>query len=654
MMDTIQFLSIEGKDYRQYSGEFDLNLEVSDGRHINVIEGQNGAGKSNLLNAITLCFYDDETHINDSDLEADPLVNLQRLDELEPGETATGYVRVNLGYEKTDFIFTRKFTTAKQPDGSYSGSTGDLQLKQRIGEDMHEMDNANAQLNQILPTGVHEYFLFDGEQLDEFFEDGYAERVKEGILDVSHIELLNESLSHLETVQSRLEKQSSEFEGNVSEAEAEYRTEKDALQNLRSKRDTAQEELEEARERRDELDKDLRESSQEDVREKQLERERLRERLDETQDDLEEAKQEAGSALTTAGITVYNVDALRFSLNRLEELEQQGELPPKIQDWFIDRLLERGTCICGEDLNNETRQENLQHLQKEVADIEDGNIEGKIRIPDLLNEVDSHVHDLIDERGRVEELREKRDEIQGKIDDISAFLQQKDTIDAEDAAALERQREEINERIEELSHRIGRLDGDIDDQQEVVDEKKAEWEAEMEKEDQHQILLRRVQFVEEAREEVEQIRANILNQVRSETEARLEEYFNELIWKDESYEIDLTEDYAVEVQGPTAQKKLASLSAGERQVLALAFMSALSRISGFSAPIVIDTPLGRISSKPRKRIATQLPGYLEGRQVTLMMTDEEYTDDVAALLDSHIANEYELQYNDETTEVIPR
>lgn len=653
-MDTIQFLSVEGKDYRQYRGQFELDLKVTDERHINVIEGQNGSGKSNLLNAITLCFYDDETHIDDSNLEADPLVNLQRLNELEPGETASGYVKVKFGDEKPDYIFERKFTTAKQPDGSYSGSTGELELKQRIGEDMHKMPNANAQLNQILPTGVHEYFLFDGEQLDEFFEDGYAERVKEGILDVSHIELLNESHSHLETVQSRLEKQSAEFEGNVSEAEAEYRAEKDVLQDLQSERETAQEELEEARKRRDELDTDLRQSSQEDVREKQLERERLRERLNETQEDLREAKQDTGNALTTAGATVYNVDALRFSLNRLEELEQQGELPPKIQEWFIDRLLERGTCICGEGLDNESRKQNLQHLQKEVADIEDGNIEGKIRIPDLLNEVNSDVDELLNERGRVEELREKRDEIQEKIDDISAFLQQKDTIDAEDAAALEQQREEVNGRIEELSHRTGKLEGEIEDQQEIVDEKKAEWEAEMEKEDQHQTLLRRVQFVEEAREEVEQIRTNILNQVRNETEARLEEYFNELIWKDEPYKIHLTEDYEVNVQGPTAQKKLASLSAGERQVLALAFMSALSRISGFSAPIVIDTPLGRISSKPRKRIAAQLPGYLEGRQVTLMMTDEEYTDDVAALLNSHIANEYELQYNDETTEVIPR
>jgi len=653
-MDTIQFLTIEGKDYRQYSGKFELDLKVTNENHINVIEGQNGAGKSNLLNAITLCFYDEETHIDDSSLEADPLVNLQRLEELEPGETATGHISITLGKEQPEYIFTRKFTTAKQSDGSYSGTTGDLRLKQRIGEDMHDMDNPNTQLNQILPTGVHEYFLFDGEQLDEFFEEGYAQRVKEGILDVSHIELLNESLRHLDEVQSRLESQSSKFDGDVAEAEAEHSTEKEVLERLNSDLTTAENNLKDARDRRDELDEDLRGSSQEDVREKQLERERLKERQKDIEDDLEEAKHEAGSTLTNAGVIAYNIDALQYTLEQLEELEQKGELPPKIQDWFIDRLLERGTCICGENLDQESRKQKLQHLQSEVADIEEGNIDGKIRIPDLLNEVDSRVEEVVDQRDLVEDLRDRRRSLQEEIDDISAYLQQKGTIDAEDAAALESQREDVNGRIEELNNKIGKLERDIEQQKSVVEEKKKEWKKELEKDKKHEVLLRRVEFVDEAKQEVEQIRGNILDRVRRETEERLQEYFNELVWKDEQYDLHLTNDYQVEVEGPTSAKKLASLSAGERQILALAFMSALSRISGFSAPIVIDTPLGRISSKPRKRIAQKLPSYLEGRQITLMMTDEEYTDDVAALLDSHVAKKYQLQYYNETTEVIQK
>jgi len=82
-------------------------------------------------------------------------------------------------------------------------------------------------------------------------------------------------------------------------------------------------------------------------------------------------------------------------------------------------------------------------------------------------------------------------------------------------------------------------------------------------------------------------------------------------------------------------------------------MSALGRISGFEAPMVIDTPLGRISSEPKRRIAENLPEYLSDRQITFLMTDEEYTDEVRSALYPSLANEYKLHYDNETTEVIP-
>jgi DNA sulfur modification protein DndD len=151
---------------------------------------------------------------------------------------------------------------------------------------------------------------------------------------------------------------------------------------------------------------------------------------------------------------------------------------------------------------------------------------------------------------------------------------------------------------------------------------------------------------------MENIKETILSQIRTETEENLNKYFNDLIWKDDKYTISLDEDYSVEVQGPDSpDNRIGSLSAGEKQVLALSFMAALSDISGFTAPIVIDTPLGRISGNPKKLIAQNLPDYLEDTQMTFLMTDEEYTDEVQGLMKHRIANEYQLHYADGTTEV---
>jgi len=102
---------------------------------------------------------------------------------------------------------------------------------------------------------------------------------------------------------------------------------------------------------------------------------------------------------------------------------------------------------------------------------------------------------------------------------------------------------------------------------------------------------------------------------------------------------------------------IGTLSAGERQVLALSFMAALNSVSGFDVPIIIDTPLGRISKEPKKSIARNLPKYLKGEQVTLLVTEEEYTPEVRASLSGRVGKSYVIEFketgNGNLAEVIP-
>jgi DNA sulfur modification protein DndD len=202
-----------------------------------------------------------------------------------------------------------------------------------------------------------------------------------------------------------------------------------------------------------------------------------------------------------------------------------------------------------------------------------------------------------------------------------------------------------------MQEQKGQLRSRIQSQQDIVEERREEWEDEMDKEEKRKILLRKIEFVRKAKERLKDIKKEILEQVREQTQDYLEEYFNTLIWKDEHYDIELTEEYQVNVTSPSGDKGLGSLSAGEQQILALSFMAAMSQISGFSAPVIIDTPLGRISSEPKHRIARNIPEYLKDKQVTFLMTDEEYTQEVSAFLGDSVANEYKLDYAQEKTEV---
>lgn len=91
---------------------------------------------------------------------------------------------------------------------------------------------------------------------------------------------------------------------------------------------------------------------------------------------------------------------------------------------------------------------------------------------------------------------------------------------------------------------------------------------------------------------------------------------------------------------------LASLSAGERQLFAVALLWALAKTSERALPLVIDTPLGRLDRMHRERIISQ---YLAGasEQVVLLCTDTELTSEVAAQLQPFVSRHLSLGVNEE-------
>ena len=91
------------------------------------------------------------------------------------------------------------------------------------------------------------------------------------------------------------------------------------------------------------------------------------------------------------------------------------------------------------------------------------------------------------------------------------------------------------------------------------------------------------------------------------------------------------------------------LSAGEKQLLAIAFLWALARVSGHNLPVAIDTPLGRLDSSHRSNLIERyFPSA--SHQVILLSTDTEIAEKEVKTLRKNeaIAREYVLKYSQET------
>ncbi|HIK03924.1 MAG TPA: DNA sulfur modification protein DndD [Trichormus sp. M33_DOE_039] len=91
------------------------------------------------------------------------------------------------------------------------------------------------------------------------------------------------------------------------------------------------------------------------------------------------------------------------------------------------------------------------------------------------------------------------------------------------------------------------------------------------------------------------------------------------------------------------------LSAGEKQLLAIAFLWGLAKVSGLRLPVAIDTPLGRLDSSHRNNLVEKyFPAA--SHQVILLSTDTEIGKQEVETLRKNeaIAREYLLKYDSST------
>ena len=118
---------------------------------------------------------------------------------------------------------------------------------------------------------------------------------------------------------------------------------------------------------------------------------------------------------------------------------------------------------------------------------------------------------------------------------------------------------------------------------------------------------------------------------------RKDDFVHEIRVDPESFEITLFDR-----NGHAMSKE--RLSAGEKQVFAVALLWALGRTSGRPLPVIIDTPLARLDSDHRRLLVER---YLPcaSHQVLVLSTDTEVDEAAFVSLEPAVSHAYHLRYD---------
>lgn len=637
---------LEIENYRQFRGKNKIDFSLDNEKNFTVIQGVNGAGKTNILNAITWCLYGTEAHLLKY-RDKMGKINEAALAEMNDGDTLNTCVKITLGTEAPIFIFEREIEAQKH-NGTITSSEKIPKAWRLISGDWDPLKSPESAIQSLLPERIHQFFFFDGERLDDFFQTESAEDVKRAILDVSQIQLLETGVDHTNYVMNQITKKEKGTSPKIEELTTKIEAISKGKENTEKKLKEARIDLHDVQLEINKLQEKLRNSSQEIIKTKQKQRDDLDTQNESYKKLIENFEKESNRNLLTLGVPVFGYKAIIETISKINEKTAKGELPPKIRAIYLKELLDREECLCGENLKqNKRAKEKILVLLEDTkfTEIEEDIMTGKYALENAILSISDSFHKQNDIRQNTAEFIKKINENNEILKTLSKEIED---FDVDEIGKIESRLITFQNKQREFHQQEGILKSKIELAENTVKELNREIEKETKAKKIHELLVKKRQICQSVIETLEEIKKELIDEVRDQIETNTRKYFFDLIWKKDTFkELTINDDYEISVLSKHGSEALGSLSAGERQVLALSFMSALRGVSGFSAPVIIDTPLGRISGEPRSNIASSLPDYLKNIQVTLLVTDEEYTETVKSKLLPSVNKEYVLQHDEE-------
>ncbi len=227
---------------------------------------------------------------------------------------------------------------------------------------------------------------------------------------------------------------------------------------------------------------------------------------------------------------------------------------------------------------------------------------GQKEIYDMLNEQ----HAL---QQRVDELGRKISRIEG-IDRDGTLTALKKQLDATQIAM-----DVLTEQIRTDDRKIIALDAQVTSQ-------RAEYEREKKKLDDSSPVRTIIGQSERVRRVIDDVIPALFPLKVRQLASAMTTVYKQLAHKDQVDSIEIHNDGTTRILGKTGKEITFDRSAGENQIFATALIAGLAKVSGVKAPMVVDTPLGRLDSKHRQNILTFWTSD-KTRQVILLSQDEE-------------------------------
>lgn len=643
------FLTLTLENFGLYHGQHSLNLQPettpAGHRPIILIGGQNGGGKTTLIDAIRLALYGSRAPI-DRRRKNQPYAEFLRdciSRQAEPASLAI----VELSFQQVLRLgnIDRQAEIRVQRRWSHSQSET-LQVYLDGWPDDNLTQTWDERIEDWLPLGLSNLFLFDGEQIKALAEqDSPPPSVITAIrtvLGLSLIDRLSRDLDnlteqkHRDQAKTAASQQLTAIEQDLSQHRQDLEREQTEITILQAQIPAAEAALTAASQQLEAEGGSIRESFPQLERQIQIYR-------SEAEHQRQNLRHLAADLLPLGQITPLLQAAQQQA--QLETQRQQAQSAQTLLQTQTQQLL---------DLINQLQLSRSQTRQiTALLQSQTQQLDQLSRSPSWLN---ADPDACAAQAALPQQLSQLRQQSHSQITSLHRLevhleaLSQKLAAAAspEDYARLSSQRQQAQRHLEQLLEQIDQRQRQAAKLMQDIATCKAKLQEYGNLHGNQQDTRDLLQAAARVQQTLASFRDRLTLRKVQDLETRIAQYFRLLLHKSslvQHIQMD-SQSFSLTLYGSSGILPKHSLSAGEKQLLAIAFLWALSSLSGRQLPVAIDTPLSRLDSSHRQNLIQQyFPSA--SHQMILLSTDTEIgAAEVKALrTQSAIAREYRLSHD---------
>lgn len=665
---------IELTNFKSYQhAELDLPEPVN-GENIVLIGGMNGYGKTSILEAIYLCLYGKDAiiHLARAGLKTDDAKGyptfLERAfnGEAKRDGSDSMSVRVVLNHSKTKGLDIRRRWYFKSSTGLWTREEEAIVREVSRGvPGVPKKDGKNSFLlsdlldNQFVPAHIAPFFFFDGEEVKKLADQARIEQVKQGLEGLLGIVLLRQLAERLKDFEAtKRSSVSSVDEENIARMLEALTADEAQLQALR---------------------KDAAEST-ERLAQLRAERQSYIERITAagggagdiaTVKDLVEEREGLRTAQRDVQKQLERIlaDKLPFHLmpkSLLSEFKVQVEKEIALADWQAE-------CRALQPKRDQFERAFLGSTSPEInpalTDAQVCAIRGRIEsawsslfhpAPDNCADtvVHGYLHEGLRERALgflssitvgqqdVHDLLSQQRNLAEQIEELGRKISRVEGIDRDGTLAeLKANLGRITTEIDSLETHIRDEDRAVLGLEVTVNNTKSRYTQEKKRLEDSSPVRKLVNKSERVRSVIDEVVPLLFPLKVKALASAMTKIYKQLAHKDQVSKIEIDNDGTTRILGKTGKEIVFDRSAGENQIFATALIAGLAQVSGVKAPMVVDTPLGRLDSMHRQNIFKFWIGD-PNRQIILLSQDKEIDADFYNRIHDNVAATFLLEHSD--------